>query len=221
VAIGVLIIACMPCGTTSTMFTYFSRGNLALSVLMTIASTVAGIVLIPVLLTFYAGALDLQLPTQAIALALALLTVPIALGLGIRQISLRAAAVTERIGAGLGVAFIVLLIVAWVPRNAAFLMQTSFATYIAAVALGLAGIVLGYVVAALLRLGTRDSRTIAIETGLQNGPLAFSIIAFTFPAEAQQSYMAVPALYSFFIVIVASMVTLFFRASDRNPSTTG
>jgi len=60
-----------------------------------------------------------------------------------------------------------------------------------------------------------DARTVGIETGLQNGPLAFSIIAFTFTGPEQQSYMAVPALYSFFIVITASAVTLFFRATHQ------
>ncbi len=35
IAVGVLIMACMPGGTTSNMFTCFARGNIALSVLMT------------------------------------------------------------------------------------------------------------------------------------------------------------------------------------------
>jgi BASS family bile acid:Na+ symporter len=35
-------MACMPGGTTSNIFTYFSKGNLALSVLMTVTSTVTG-----------------------------------------------------------------------------------------------------------------------------------------------------------------------------------
>jgi BASS family bile acid:Na+ symporter len=42
IAIGLLIMSCMPGGTTSNIFTYFSKGNLALSVLMTVTSTVAG-----------------------------------------------------------------------------------------------------------------------------------------------------------------------------------
>jgi BASS family bile acid:Na+ symporter len=42
IAVGVLIMACMPGGTTSNIFTYFSKGNLALSVLMTVTSTVTG-----------------------------------------------------------------------------------------------------------------------------------------------------------------------------------
>lgn len=215
VAVGVLIIACMPGGTTSNMFTYFARGNLALSVLMTVASTVCGVVMIPLLLAVYAGALDLTIPNENIVIALAIMLVPVALGMLIRRSGTRAGAITERMGSLLGILFILFLIGAWVPRNWQFLMEADGGIYVAALTLGLAGIAFGYGVARLLRMNSTDARTVAIETGLQNGPLAFSIIAFTFAGPDQQSYMAVPALYAFFIVIVASAVTLFFRALDK------
>jgi len=215
VAVGVLIMACMPGGTTSNMFTYFGRGNLALSVMMTVASTTCGVVLIPVLLATYAGLLDLAIPPENIIVALVVVMVPVAIGMGIRRISAKAGELTEKIGSWVGIGFILFLVASWVPRNAGFLMDTSSATYVAAISLGLVGIILGYGAALLLRLDRRDARTVGIETGLQNGPLAFSIIAFTFGGEDQQSFMAVPALYSVFIVIIASLVTLYFRASDN------
>lgn len=221
IAVGLLIIACMPGGTTSNMFTYFARGNLALSVLMTVSSTVCGVVAIPLLLTIYAGALNLTIPNQNIVIALLIMLVPVAIGMLIRRGSARAGEITERAGSMLGIFFIVFLIVAWVPRNWQFLIDTAASTYLAAILLGLAGIILGYAAARLLRMRQTDARTVAIETGLQNGPLAFSIIAFTFSGPEQQSYMAVPALYSFFIVIVASATTLTFRTWDRRSAAAG
>jgi BASS family bile acid:Na+ symporter len=218
-AVGLLIIACMPGGTTSNMFTYFARGNLALSVLMTLASTVCGVVAIPLLLTFYADALNITVPLRNIIIALILMIVPVTIGMLIRQSSPQYGAITERVGSMLGIIFIVFLIVAWVPRNWQFLMETQDGLYAAAIALGSAGILFGYIVARTLRMDQTDARTVAIETGLQNGPLAFSIIALTFTGPDQQSYMAVPALYSFFIVIVASMVTLLFRVTAKQAST--
>lgn len=211
IAIGVLIMACMPGGTTSNMFTYFSKGDVALSVMMTVTSTVLGVILIPIIISVYATALDLTIPRENIIITLALLLIPVAMGLAIRRFSPRAAIVTEKTGATLGVIFVVFLILSWIPRNWEFLMNTTGATYFAAASLGIVGISLGYSAARVLRLGKRDAKTIAIETGLQNGPLAFSIIAFTFPGEDQQSYMAVPALYSTMIVAIASVVALYFR----------
>jgi BASS family bile acid:Na+ symporter len=72
----------MPGGTTSNIFTYFSKGNLALSVLMTVTSTVFGVVLIPIVLLIYASALDLEIPRENIIATLVILLVPVAIGMG-------------------------------------------------------------------------------------------------------------------------------------------
>jgi BASS family bile acid:Na+ symporter len=80
--------------------------------------------------------------------------------------------------------------------------------------LGVFGIAIGYGFARALRLHPRNARTVALETGIQNGPLAIAIIAFTFAGDEAQSYMAVPALYSLFIVIVSTLVTLIFRRAN-------
>ena len=79
IAIGLLIVSCMPGGTTSNIFTYFSKGNLALSVLMTVTSTVFGVVLIPLVLLIYASALDLEIPRENIIATLVILLVPVAI----------------------------------------------------------------------------------------------------------------------------------------------
>jgi hypothetical protein len=105
IKIGILIMGCMPGGTTSNIFTYFSKGNLALSVLMTVNSTVFGVLLIPLVLVLYAGALDLQIPRENIIATLVLLLVPVAIGMGLRKLNANTGAVTEFLGSLLGVGF--------------------------------------------------------------------------------------------------------------------
>jgi BASS family bile acid:Na+ symporter len=214
IAVGVLIMACMPGGTTSNIFTYFSKGNLALSVLMTVTSTVFGVILIPIVLLIYANALDLEIPRENIIATLVLLLVPVAIGMVLRKWSANFGAVTEFLGSILALFFILFLLVSWVPRNWQFLTSTTPATYIAAIGLGLVGVTVGYVFARALKLHPRNARTVALETGIQNGPLAIAIIAFTFSGPEAQSYMAVPALYSLFIVIVSAFITLVFRRAN-------
>ena len=211
IKIGILIMACMPGGTTSNIFTYFSKGNLALSVLMTVTSTVFGVVLIPIVLVVYAGALDLDIPRENIIATLVLLLVPVGVGMVLRKLNANVGAVTEFMGSMLAVFFILFLIVSWIPRNWEFLLTTTWATYFGSVVLGLFGFALGYGFSSLLRLHPRNARTVALETGIQNGPLAIAIIAFTFAGTEAQSIMAVPVLYSLFIVITSTMVTLWFR----------
>jgi BASS family bile acid:Na+ symporter len=209
--IGILIMACMPGGTTSNIFTYFSKGNLALSVLMTVTSTVFGVILIPIVLVVYAGALDLDIPRENIIATLVLLLVPVAIGMMLRKLNANVGAVTEFMGSLLAVFFIVFLIVSWIPRNWEFLLTTTWATYFGAIMLGLFGFLLGYGFSTLLRLHPRNARTVALETGIQNGPLAIAIIAFTWSGAEAQSVMAVPVLYSLFIVITSTMLTMWFR----------
>lgn len=214
IAIGILIMACMPGGTTSNIFTYFSKGNLALSVLMTVTSTVAGVVMIPIVLVLYATALDLEIPRENIIATLILLLVPVGIGMVLRRISANVGAVTEFFGSALALFFILFLIVSWIPRNWQFLQDTTSATYVASIGLGVMGITIGYLFARALRLHPRNARTVALETGIQNGPLAIAIIVFTFQGTEAQSVMAVPVLYSLFIVIISTLVTLIFRRAN-------
>jgi BASS family bile acid:Na+ symporter len=214
IAVGVLIMACMPGGTTSNIFTYFSKGNLALSVLMTVASTIFGVVLIPIILLVYATALDLQIPRENIIVTLVLLLAPVAIGMTLRKLNANVGAVVEFLGSALALFFIAFIAISWIPRNWQFLMTTTPATYVAAIGLGLFGIAIGFAFARALRLHPRNARTVGLETGIQNGPLAVAIIAFTFAGDEAQSYMAVPALYSLFIVITATLVTLVFRRAN-------
>ncbi|MEM7488528.1 MAG: bile acid:sodium symporter [Pseudomonadota bacterium] len=214
IAIGILIMSCMPGGTTSNMFTYFAKGNLALSLLMTVTSTVFGVVLIPLVLVIYAGALDVDIPRENIIATLVLLLVPVAVGMALRKLNANVGAVTEFAGSALALFFILFLVVSWIPRNWGFLLSTGWATYAASIGLGLVGIAVGYAFARGLRLHPRNARTVALETGIQNGPLAIAIIAFTWPADEAQAVMAVPVLYSLFIVIVSTGVTLVFRQAN-------
>ncbi|EFL87477.1 bile acid:sodium symporter family protein [Ahrensia sp. R2A130] len=214
IKIGILIMSCMPGGTTSNIFTYFSKGNLALSVLMTVTSTVFGVLLIPIVLVVYAGALDVDIPRENIIATLVLLLVPVAIGMGLRKLNANIGAVTEFMGSMLAIFFIVFLIVSWIPRNFAFLMETGWATYVASIAIGLIGITTGYLFAKALKLHPRNARTVGLETGIQNGPLAIAIIAFTFTGTEQQAINAVPVLYSLFIVIVSTLITLYFRRAN-------
>ncbi|WRH61874.1 MAG: bile acid:sodium symporter [Fuscovulum sp.] len=214
VKIGLLIMGCMPGGTTSNIFTYFSKGNLALSVLMTVTSTLFGVVLIPILLLVYAAGLDIDIPASNIVVTLILLLVPVAIGMAIRRWNANVGALVELGGSALGIFFIVFLLVSWVPRNWAFLLTTPASVFLGAIALGVVGFACGYGLSVLLRQTPRNARTVALETGIQNGPLAVALVVLTFASAEQQEILAVPVLYSLFIVISSSLLTFWFRRID-------
>lgn len=212
-AIGLILMGCMPGGTTSNIFTYFSKGTLSLSILMTMSSTLVAIVAVPLTLAFYSSGIEgrWQIPQGDIVKVLAVLLIPTMIGITLRKLNANIGAIVELVGAVLGVAVILFLICSWVPRNWQLLAQTGVDIYIASVGLGLAGFALGYILSRALRQDPRRARTIALETGIQNGPLAVLIVLLSFPGSAQQQVLLIPILYSLFIVLTSSAVTVWFR----------
>jgi BASS family bile acid:Na+ symporter len=217
-AIGLLIVGSVPGGTTSNLFTFFSKGNLALSVLMTVNSTLWAIVLTPAALYLWGSqfsSAEFQVPFAGIARTLAVLLVPVAIGMLVRRLSANVGAVLELAGGALGLLVIVFLIVTWVPTNWHILVSTPPRIFLAAITVGLIGFMAGYGLASALKLHPRNRRTIALETGIQNGPLAIGVVILTFEGPAKDLVLIVPALYSLFIVITSSVVTLYFRRVNQ------
>ena len=214
-AAGLILIACMPGGTTSNIFAYFSKGVLALSIMMTTVSTLVAVVTVPFLLSFYSGLAglggDYVIPAGNVAQVLVVLLVPTVLGMFLRKMNANAGATIEMIGSLLGVVVILFLIGSWVPRNYQMLLDTPFPVYVAAIGIGLTGMLLGYWLARALRQDANRSRTISLETGIQNGPLAALIVTLSFTGTQQQEVLFIPILYSLFIVITSSAITLWYR----------
>lgn len=220
VALGALLMGSVPAGTTSNIFTYFSKGNLALSVIMTTNSTLWAILMTPLVLALYGRLLfadneEFQIPITNIVITLFLLLIPVVGGMLIRRYSANIGAFLELMGGFFGLFFIVFLLFTWVPRNWELLAATPWQTYTVAIGLGLFGIAIAFTIAKLLKLHPMNVRTIALETGIQNGPLALAIVLLTFGGTPNVGLiLIVPALYSLFIVLVSTAVTFWFRRAN-------
>jgi BASS family bile acid:Na+ symporter len=58
-------------------------------------------------------------------------------------------------------------------------------------------------------------RTISLETGIQNGPLAIAVIVAVYiDNPGLDQILLIPALYSLFIVLLSTAVTLWFRRAN-------
>jgi BASS family bile acid:Na+ symporter len=213
--VGLILMACMPGGTTSNIFTYFSKGVLALSIMMTSVSSLIALGAVPALLEFYSELAGLEsgfkIPASNVAQVLFVLLIPTVIGMTLRKLNPNVGATIELLGGFLGVMVILFLVVTWIPRNYMLLATTPWYVFFAAIGLGVFGMGLGYVLARVLRQDPNRSRTIALETGIQNGPLAVLIVTLTFTGTMQQEVLLIPVLYSLFIVITSSIVTVYFR----------
>ena len=217
-AIGLILIASMPGGSTSNIFTYFSKGDLALSVSMTTFSTLAAFVMTPLSLFIYGSRFiteEISVGMSSVISGLVVMLIPVLIGMFIRRRNANVGAVLEMMGGILGVVIILALIALWVPRNAPLLAETSWQVYIAAIGIGAFGFLFGFLASYFSRLGLRRSATISLETGIQNGPLALSIVLLSFSGPIADQIVFIPVLYSLFIVIISSLITIFYRRMNE------
>ena len=212
-AVGLILMACLPGGTTSNIFNYFSKGVLSLSILMTIASTLIAVVMVPITLGIFTAGIEgeWKIPPATVAQVLFVLLVPTLIGVLLRKWNPNVGATLELVGGALGIIVILFLIVSWVPRNHQLLAATPWQVYFGAIGLGVFGFAVGYAFARLVRQDKRRARTIALEMGIQNGPLGVLIVLLTFKGEMQQQVLLIPVLYSLFIVLTSSVLTVWFR----------
>ncbi len=231
VALSLVLVGCLPAGTTSNLFAYFSRGDVALSISMTTCSTIAATFMLPILLSFYgapfAARIDIPglegtefaIPIKDIIVSLLLVLFPVAMGMILRKFSEGWAKAAEDTASFFGIIVIIFLIVSFLSSSfrRSLLWETGWNVYVGAILVGIIGFMFGYLVARLLQLAPRYCRTVSLETGIQNGPLAFAIVLLAFNDYPQiiNEVLWLPILYSFFIVITSAFATMFYRKIGR------
>ncbi|MCB9717424.1 MAG: transporter [Myxococcales bacterium] len=218
IALALIVVGCTPGGTTSNLFSYYTRADLALSISMTVVSSVVAVVAMPAILYLYTRSLglgELTIPFGGIATTLALMLVPLAVGMWVRAKDEARAARLERAGSLSGIAVLLLLIVSGLVRNRELLLTLPLAHVAAAFALGAVGMSLGWLGARGLGLGREQCRAVSFETGIQNSPLAIAVVVASFPAAVAERMLPIPLLYALLVLLTATLATALLRCLDR------
>ena len=225
-AIALILIGCLPGGSTSNMFAYFARGSVALSISMTAASTMLALVMMPLLLELYASDFAAQLneqmrkggeeahfviPYSNIITSLLVVIIPVGAGMILRRYSPDWAKAAEDTAGFMSIIVILFLLFTTLVLRSEYFLTTPWEIYVAAICIGLIGFLFGYGTATAFRMPPRFKRSISLETGIQNGPMAFAIILLSFSEPIQSEMLWIGILYSAFIVVTSSFITLFYR----------
>lgn len=172
-ATGLILVSCCPGGQASNVATYISRGNVALSVLMTTCSTVGAIIMTPLLTKLLAGQL---VPVDATGLALStfqVVLIPTILGVLANEYF---PALTRKITFFtplVGVVLTTLLCASPIGQVADVLKTSGLELIGPVMALHAAAFALGYWMSKFCGFGESTSRTISIECGMQSSALGF------------------------------------------------
>lgn len=215
-AIGLVMLGCTPGGTTSNLFSYYAKGDVALSISMTVASTFLAAIMMPFLMFIYAAPFTGELivvPYSKITSTMLLVLMPVGIGLYIRHKSEKLARKVEKIGSYMGMAVIAFVIASWIPKNSDLLANAGSKAYFAAILQASLGFFLGFIFSKSLGLGSKAARTVSIETGVQNTTLTLSVLMLSFPG--QREVLLIPMLFAFLVVLLATVVTLLFRLQER------
>ena len=214
-AVGVMLLVLCPGGTTSNLFTYLAKGDVALSVTMTAIASVITVFTIPIVLSFsliyfMGSGSEFELPVVKTVLTLVVLTiVPISIGMLIKRYAPKVADRSQVYVSRFGVIFLTFLVLflGYVQRD--IIVDAFIATGPVSVLLNLSTMALGYYSSKWFGLNLAQRTSVTLEVGLQNSTLSI-FMALTLLSNYDMSMM--PAIYTLIMFLTAGILVRIFSA---------
>ena len=209
--IGMVLVGSSAGGTASNVICYLAKGDVALSISMTLCSTLLAIVAMPVLTWLYVGQ-TVPVPVENMLLSiLKIVLLPVLLGVGLNSVLHARVEKIKPVFPALSSLAIIIIIAIIVALNHGKLATMGVTIIVAVMLHNLLGLVSGYQLARLFGYPTQVCRTLAIEVGMQNSELSVALAMKYFgPAAALPG-----ALFSIWHNLSgASLASLWARQSE-------
>ncbi|MCH1884252.1 bile acid:sodium symporter family protein [Agrococcus sp. ARC_14] len=182
--VGVVLVGSAPGGTSSNVMVYLAKGDTALSVAMTTASTLLAPVLTPLLVLWLAGS---YLPVDAWGLFQSIIFIvllPVIAGVVLRLLLPKLVQAILPWLPLVSVTGITLVVLAVVAGSAATILSVGLLVVLVVILHNGIGYGLGFLAAKSVGLDTSARRAVAIEVGMQNSGLAAGLARTHFTPEA-------------------------------------
>lgn len=224
ILVGLLLLASCPAGTTSNVVTYLARADAALSVSITSVNSLLAAVTTPLLflgmtrlLLGDAAAIEVSV-LEMVGLVLAIVVVPIVLGLLLRRARPRFALAAERTFRIASSLLLVLVVALAVYGNRVGFWGLAASAVPISLALNLLALAGGLVLGRLVGLGDFQARAVSIETAFQNGTLGIAL-AVTQLDDAVAAL--VPGFYSLTMFVTGAAVAWWWARDARRKESAG
>ncbi len=218
-AVGFILISLCPGGATSNIISHLAKADLALSISLTAVSSVVTNFTIPILLNialfnYMGGEQAIQLPIIKTFIQIFGVTVlPVTIGMIIKNRFPDFALKSQKTMNIVSTVFFVIILLAAILKERANIIPYFQEAGVAAIMLNLSGVFIGYQLARLFSLSSKQRSAISIETGIQNGTLAITLALS--PAILNNTQMAVPpAIYSLIMFVTAIVMILYFKRKN-------
>ena len=173
--IGMVLVGSCPGGTASNVICYLSRGDVALSIILTTMSTVLAVFLTPLLAWLYIGQ---RVPVPVMDMMLDIFKIiflPVAAGVMINHYFGEKLHLVKRVFPFISILAIILIIGIIMALTQPQLHLVAIPVLTAVVWHNLMGLLAGYYVTKWLGYDEKTCRTIAIEVGMQNSGLGVAL----------------------------------------------
>ena len=220
IAIGVMLIACCPGGSSSNVFSKLAGGYVALSVSLTAVSSIVTLVTMPLIMQWVAGAfgkaVDISLPVGNLLVQnLVTMLLPILIGILVRRYRAKAAKKISAVLSKLAFPLLMLLAGLFFIGNREAIVSNFGVLGLTVTALLLSSICLAALLCAAFRLVRKERRTIVIEVGMQNAAQAIAVA--TSPFVFNDAAIAVPAIiYALMMNVVLLTYVAVIRLAGRS-----
>jgi len=192
-AVGLILLGSCPGGTASNVVTYLARADVALSVVLTMVSTLLAFIMTPLWCQMLAGQI---VPVDGWGLCLStfqLIVAPVVIGVFCNLFFPRQVERIVWLGPVLSVLAICFITGGIVSLSASAMASNAVQLTIAVLILHVVGFAVGYVITRVCGYSRNVARTVSIEVGMQNGGMAATLARNNFTAHP---LAAVPAVFS-------------------------
>ena len=206
-AVGLMLLAASPGGTTANLFSYLYKGDIALNITLTAINAIVAAVFLPFIVNF--SILHFMNEGQQVGLQFTkvlqvflIILVPVCIGMLIRHYAPHLAEKLNRPVRIFAVVFLLIIILGAIIKE-----RSNLVDYIGQIGLATAlfcaiSLMVGYFVPRILGINSYQARACAFEIGIHNSTLAMTI-ALTIMASTT---IAMPAaVYSIFMYIFATI----------------
>ena len=203
--IGIMLVACSPGGSSSNVFSMLAKGDVALSVTLTACSSIITLFTLPLIMAWVTSkglqgmgyglqeAVDIHLPIGNLLIQnIVLMVVPISIGFVVNIFREQAAAKIHNVLKRIAMPALVLLVTVFFFQHKQTIVTEFVSLGLTMTVLILATTSCGALLSWLLRLSTKERRTLVIEIGMQNAAQAITIACS--PLIFNNEIIAVPAI---------------------------
>lgn len=170
-AVGLILVGCCPGGTASNLVTFLARGDVALSVVMTTCSTIAAVIMTPLLTQWFAGTLVAVDGWGLLVSTAQVVLLPVAIGVALNQFASRAVAKISGAAPLFSVLGVALICASIVGQSSVAIRTSGGKLILAIFLLHTGGFLFGYLLSRVFGYSRTIARTISIEVGMQNSGL--------------------------------------------------